>query len=36
MSKYKGEKEDREIKKLIFLLNHLSKPEMKDVRKEIH
>lgn len=35
MSKYNGEKEDQEIKKLIFMLNHLSKPEIKDVRKEI-
>ncbi len=31
MSKYQGEKDDKEIKKLIFLLNYLSKPEIKDV-----
>ena len=35
VSQYKVEKEDQEIKKLLFLLNHLAKPEIKDIRKEI-
>jgi TFIIF-interacting CTD phosphatase-like protein len=29
---YEGEKEDQEIKKLMFLLSHLAKHEVKDVR----
>ncbi len=36
MSQYNGDKEDQEIKKLLFLLNHLAKPEVKDIRREIN
>jgi TFIIF-interacting CTD phosphatase-like protein len=35
MSHYEGQKDDQEIKKLLFFLNHLAKAEIKDVRKEI-
>lgn len=35
LDKYEGSEEDDGLKKLSFFLEHLSKPEISDVRREI-